>query len=175
AAAVIPPEDNTKVAQLFKVPLGPDAFFKEAHVKLRPVEFSAEGVYLCGTAHAPKHIQETISQANGAAGRALTLLSRDIVTVSGSVCEVDEASCVSCGACIAACTYGAIEFHETPKGKKAQVNPVLCKGDGVCNAKCPTGAIRLKHFTDEELLSQIDAALPEEAALEEILEAAVGE
>ena len=168
AAAVIPPGDNIRLAQLFKVPLGPDAFFKEAHVKLRPVEFSAEGVYLCGTAHAPKHIQESISQANGAAGRALTLLSRDIVTVSGAVCEVDEASCVSCGACIAACTYGAIEFHETPQGRKALVNPVLCKGDGVCNAKCPTGAIRLKHFTDEELLSQIDAALPEEAALEEL-------
>jgi len=81
------------------------------------------------------------------------------VTASGSVCEVDEDECVSCGACITACTYGAIEFRETPKGKKAVVNPVLCKGDGLCCAKCPTNAVRLKHFTDEEVFDQIDAAL----------------
>ncbi len=158
SAAVIPPAGNREISQLFKVSLGPDDFFKEAHVKLRPVEFSTEGVYLCGMAHYPKHISEAINQANGAAGRALTLLSHDIVTVSGSVCEVKEDDCVSCGACITACTYGAIEFHDTPQGKKARVNPVICKGDGLCNAKCPTGAISLKHFTDEEILSQIDAA-----------------
>jgi heterodisulfide reductase subunit A2 len=162
SAAVIPPADNEEVAQLFKVSLGPDAFFKEAHVKLRPVEFSAEGVYLCGTAHYPKHIPEAINQAYGAAGRALTLLSNDIVTVSGSVCEVDAKKCMGCGACIDACTYGAIEFQDTRQGKKAVVNPVICKGDGLCNAKCPTGAIRLKHFTDQEIISEIDAVCPEE-------------
>jgi len=162
AAAVIPPQDNEEIAQFFKVSLGPDRFFKEAHVKLRPVEFSAEGVYLCGTAHYPKHISETINQAYGAAGRALTLLSNDIVTASGSVCEVDEDKCMGCGACIDACTYGAIMFRNTKQGKKAVVNPVICKGDGLCNAKCPTGAIRLKHFTDEEIMCQIDAAILEE-------------
>ncbi len=162
AAAVIPSAGNREISQLFKVSLSPDDFFKEAHVKLRPVEFAAEGVYLCGTAHYPKHIPETINQAYGAAGRALTLLSQDIVTASGSVCEVKENDCVSCGACITVCTYGAIEFRETAQGRKAWVNPVLCKGDGLCNAKCPTNAIFLKHFTDEELLSQIDAAFPEE-------------
>ncbi|MGM0540188.1 MAG: FAD-dependent oxidoreductase, partial [Thermodesulfobacteriota bacterium] len=159
SAAVIPHAENREMAHLFKVTLGPDGFFKEAHVKLRPVEFAAEGVYICGMAHFPKHIPEAINQANGAAGRALTLLSHDIVTASGSVCEVDHQKCVACGACIAACTYSAIEFHETPLGKKAVVNPVICKGDGLCNVKCPTGAIRLKHFTDEEVLSQIDAAV----------------
>ena len=157
AAAVIPHEDNKDISQLFKVSLGPDNFFKEAHVKLKPVDFATDGVYLCGTAHYPKHIPEAINQAYGAAGRALTLLSNDIVTVSGSVCEVDEDRCMGCGACAQACTYGAIEFRKTKKGKKAVVNPVICKGDGLCNAKCPTGAIYLKHFTDEELLSQIDA------------------
>ncbi|MCF8039041.1 MAG: FAD-dependent oxidoreductase [Desulfohalobiaceae bacterium] len=172
AAAVIPPAENKRIAQLFKVSLGLDEFFKEAHVKLRPVEFSAQGVYLCGTAHYPKHIPETINQAHGAAGRALTLLSHDTVTVSGSVCEVAEQDCVSCGACIAACTYDAIEFKETPQGKKAWVNQVICKGDGLCNVKCPTGAIALKHFTDEGLLSQIDAAATEEDILEEIEAAA---
>ncbi len=158
AAAVVPSAGTNEIAKLFKVTLSPDGFFKEAHVKLRPVEFAADGVYLCGTAHYPKHIQETINQAYGAAGRAITLLSHDTVTASGSVCEVRENDCVSCGACITACTYGAIEFVDTPKGKKARVNPVLCKGDGVCNAKCPTNAIVLKHFTDEEIFSQIDAA-----------------
>ena len=162
AAAVIPPTGNKEISQFFKVPLGADDFFKEAHVKLRPVDFAADGVFLCGTAHYPKHIPEAINQAYGAASRALTLLSNDIVTVSGSVCEVVENDCVSCGACITACTYGAIEFHETAQGKKAWVNPVLCKGDGLCCAKCPTNAISLKHFTDADLLSQIDTAFSEE-------------
>jgi len=159
SAAVIPLEGNRKISQFFKVSLGPDGFFKEAHVKLRPVEFGTEGVYLCGLAHYPKHIPEAINQAYGAASRALTLLSHDTVTVSGSVCEVAEKKCMGCGACITACTYGAIEFRKTREGQKAVVNPVLCKGDGLCNAKCPTGAIFLKHFTDDDLLSQIDAAV----------------
>ena len=159
AAAVIPSAGNKEMSLLFKVSLGPDDWFKEAHVKLRPVEFGTDGVYLCGIAHYPKHIPEAINQAYGAAGRVLTLLSHDTVTASGSVCEVDEDQCVSCGACITVCTYGAIEFYDTPQGRKARVNPVLCKGDGLCNSVCPTAAISLKHFADEELLSQIDAAV----------------
>jgi heterodisulfide reductase subunit A len=161
SAAVIPSAGSREAARLFKVSLSPDGFFQEAHVKLRPVDFAADGIFLCGTNHYPKHLAETISQAYGAAGRAITILSRDTVTASGSVCEVKEHDCVSCGACIAACTYGAIEFHETPQGKKAHVIPVLCKGDGLCCTKCPTGAIFLKHYTDEEILSQIDAAAPD--------------
>jgi heterodisulfide reductase subunit A len=161
ATAVIPSEATKNVASQFKVTLSPDGFFKEAHVKLRPVEFGTDGVYLCGMAHYPKFLRETINQAYGAAGRVLTLLSRDVVVASGSVCEVDENKCVSCGACITACTYGAIDFYETPKGRKARVNSVLCKGDGLCNTKCATNAIQLKHFTDEELLSEIDAAFTE--------------
>jgi heterodisulfide reductase subunit A2 len=157
AAAVIPSAQTSNVAKLFNLTLSPDNFFKEAHVKLKPVEFASDGVYLCGAAHYPKHIQETITQAYGAAGRVLTLLSKDTVVASGSVCEVNEHNCVTCGACITACSYDAIEFRDTPKGKKAWVNPILCKGDGLCNAKCPTNAITLKHFTDEALLSQIDA------------------
>jgi heterodisulfide reductase subunit A len=162
AAAVVPSEATKDVAGLFKVTLNPDGFFKEAHVKLKPVEFGTDGVFLCGSAHYPKFIQETIKQSYGAAGRVLTLLSRDIVVASGSVCEVDENKCVSCGACITVCNYGAIDFYETPEGRKARVNPVLCKGDGLCNAKCATNAIQLKHFTDDELLSAIDAAFPAE-------------
>jgi len=161
AAAVIPSAQAKDVAQSFGVSMGQDGFFKEAHVKLKPVEFAADGVYLCGTAHYPKLISEAISQAFGAAGRALTMLSHDTVVASGSVCDVDEAKCIGCGACVTACTYGAIELKESKQGSKAVVIPVLCKGCGLCNSKCPSGAIQLKHFTDEELLSQIDAAVPD--------------
>ena len=161
AAAVVPSESAPEIAGFFKVPLGPDGFFQEAHVKLRPVEFSADGVFLCGMAHYPKHIPEAINQAYGAAGRVLALLSNDIVTVSGAVCQVNEKTCMGCGACAGVCTYAAIDMRKTKQGQKAVVNPVICKGDGLCNAVCPTGAIFLKHFTDREILSQIDALIPE--------------
>jgi len=164
AAAVIPSPGSSELARMFKVPLGPDGFFQEAHAKLRPVDFAAEGVFLCGTAQYPKHLSETITQAYGAAGRALTLLSRDTVVASGAVCAVKGMDCVSCGACISVCTYGAISFQDTPRGKKAVVNPVLCKGDGLCVAKCPTAAISLSHYTDDEVFNQIDAALEEALA-----------
>jgi heterodisulfide reductase subunit A len=174
AAAVVPSATTKEVAGLFKVTLSPDGFFKEAHVKLRPVEFGTDGVYLCGLAHYPKFMQETINQAYGAAGRALTLLSRDIVVASGSVCEVDEKKCMGCGACVSVCTYGALELRDTKQGKKVTVNPVLCKGDGLCNTKCPTRAISLKHFTDEEVLSEIDAMAEEEEIIQQ-MDAAVGD
>jgi heterodisulfide reductase subunit A len=165
AAAVIPAADTNDLAGMFRVPLNPDQFFKEAHVKLKPVEFATDGVYLCGLAHYPKLMTESINQAYGAAGRVLTLLSHDIVVASGSVCEVDEKKCMGCGACASACAYKAIELQESKQGKKAVINPVLCKGDGLCNAKCPTGAISLKHFTDKEINSQIDAAFPARVAV----------
>ncbi len=175
AAAVIPSATISEISKLFKVSLNPDGFFQEAHVKLRPVDFAADGVFLCGTAHYPKHITETISQAYGAAGRAVNILASDAVIASGAICEVNENDCVSCGACISVCKYGAIEFVETPKGKKARVNPVLCKGDGLCNSRCPTGAIFLKHFTDEEIFSQIDAASATEEEITQQFDAAVGD
>jgi heterodisulfide reductase subunit A len=159
AAAIIPSAGSQEISKLFKVALGPDGFCQEAHVKLRPVDFAAEGVYLCGIDHYPKMISETIGQAYGAAGRALTLLANDTVVASGSVCTVNEKMCMGCGACAPACTYNAIELKETKQGKKATVTPVLCKGCGLCNSKCPTGAIQLKHYTDEEIFSQILAGL----------------
>jgi heterodisulfide reductase subunit A len=172
SAATVPSSATKDIAGLFKVTLNPDGFFKEAHVKLRPVEFGTDGVYLCGMAQYPKHITEVISQAYGAAGRVLTLLSRDVVTASGAVARVDEDKCLSCGACITICTYGAVDFYESPQGTKARVNPVLCKGDGVCNTVCPTGAVSLKHFTDDALLDQIEAAVQEQDIVE-LIDAAV--
>jgi heterodisulfide reductase subunit A len=170
AAAIIPSAGRKEIANLFKVTMNPDGFFQEAHVKLRPVDFSADGVFLCGTAHYPKHISEAVSQAYGAAGRVLTLLSHDTVTASGSVSVVNEERCVSCGACISVCTYDAIDFHDTPVGKRAKVNPVLCKGDGLCTTVCPTTAVVLKHYTDEAILDQIDAAVPVHAEEPQLVE-----
>ncbi len=157
AAAVVPREDAKRLAQLYKVPLDVDGFFKEAHVKLRPVDFATDGIFLCGTAHYPKHINETISQAYGAAGRCSMLLSHDVAIAPGAVAQVDEKRCMGCGICASFCKYGAIEI----KKNKAKVNPVLCKGDGLCNSVCPTGAISLNHFKNEQILCQIDALLSE--------------
>ncbi len=171
AAATVPSATRREVSRFFKVPLNQDGFFQEAHVKLRPVDFAAEGVFLCGMAHYPKHITEAISQAHGAAGRAATILTRDSVVVSGAICEVKENDCVSCGACISVCKYGAIDFVDTPQGKKARINPILCKGDGLCNSKCSSGAISLKHFTDEEIFAQIDAAVSDLARVPALVEA----
>jgi heterodisulfide reductase subunit A len=161
SAAVVPSAGNPEIARLFKVPVNPDGFFQEAHVKLRPVDFGADGVFMCGANHYPKHLSEAVSQAYGAAGRAVTLLSQDTVTASGSVCAVEESRCIGCGACIDACTYDAIHAKTTKAGQKAVVNPALCKGDGLCCSKCPTDAIVLRHFTNEEVFNQIDAALSE--------------
>lgn len=161
ASAIIPNEDTYDIAGFFKVSTSVDGFFKEAHVKLRPVDFGTDGVYLAGLAHYPKFINETISQALASASRAVTLLANDTVSASGSICDVEEKKCIGCGACVEVCAYTAIELYKTSKGMKAKVNPVLCKGDGLCNSVCPTGAIQLKHFTDEQLINEIDSALPE--------------
>jgi heterodisulfide reductase subunit A len=158
AAAVIPSESTREISRQFKVSLSLDGFLKEAHVKLRPVDTDADGVFLCGLAHYPKHISEAITQAYGAAGRAVDILSSEWVIAPGSICDVDEKKCIACGACVSVCNYGAIELVDTARGKVAKVNPVLCKGDGLCNAKCPTSAIFCKHFTNDEINAQIDAA-----------------
>jgi len=130
-------------------------------MKLRPLDVATDGIFLCGMAHYPKYIPETINQANGAALRSATILSQDSIVASGAICEIAEDRCISCGACISVCNYNAVEFHETPQGKKARVISAMCKGDGLCNSVCPTGAIFLKHFIDEDILAQIDASAPE--------------
>ena len=112
------PPRSPQLSKLFKVPLNPDGFFQEAHVKLRPVDFAAEGVFLCGTAHYPKHMTETISQAYGAAGRVIGLLSKNSVTATGAICDVNEYACVACGGCISACTYDAIEFYGRSRARR---------------------------------------------------------
>jgi heterodisulfide reductase subunit A len=151
-------EGNQELSQLLRVPITGDGFFMEAHMKLRPLDLATDGIFLCGMAHYPKYIPEAISQANGAALRAATILSQDSLITSGAVCEVDEDLCIACGACVAVCKYGAINVQAGPRRKRAVVNPALCKGDGLCNSKCPMAAVSLKHFVDDGILAQIEAA-----------------
>ena len=158
--AIVPSTSNKEISELFKVPLSRDGFFLEAHAKLRPVDFATEGIFLCGTAHYPKSIAESISQAYGAAGRAATIIWKDTAIFSGAICEVDEDKCMGCGLCQSVCPYGAIELRDTPEGPMASVIPVLCKGCGICSARCPRRAISPNHFTDSQILSQIDAFSP---------------
>jgi heterodisulfide reductase subunit A len=109
-------------------------------------------------AHYPKYIPETINQANGAALRATTILSKDSIIASGAVCEVNDDLCIGCNLCVRVCPYNAIELEDTEEGKIAKVIPAACKGCGTCNAVCPTTAISLNHFTDQQIFSQIEAA-----------------
>ncbi len=155
AAATVPSATNNEIARLFKVPLNQDGFFLEAHVKLRPVDFSADGIFLCGTAHYPKSISETISQAYGAANRAVTVLSRDTIKSSGIIAEIDKEKCTGCGLCIQACYFGAIASNK--ELGVSEVNPVLCKGCGNCAVVCPSWACHVEGFKEEQILAQIEA------------------
>jgi heterodisulfide reductase subunit A len=159
ASAIVPPE-KTLLAQQYKVALNDDGFFMEAHAKLRPVDCATDGVFICGLAHAPKPIDESISQAVAAATRAITLLARKSIRTSGNTAEVVPSECSGCGVCVSICPYSAPSFiPETDRNfpGRAQIESVLCKGCGLCVASCRSGAIRLKGFDNNQLLAQIFA------------------
>ncbi len=125
-------------------------------MKLRPVDFATEGVFLCGLAHSPMYVEESISQACGTAGRAMTILSKETLEVEGAIANIDDNLCIGCGRCVSLCEYGAIEKDE--KGV-ARAIEVLCKGCGTCAVTCPTGAITMEHFTDRQINAMIRAAI----------------
>ncbi len=157
--------DNEEINQLFKIPLDKNKFFLEAHPKLRPVDFATDGVFLCGSAQAPKLIDEAISQASAAASRACTILSRKFIETEGAVSVVNEAKCIGCGTCVTACPYNAPSLYDTTvkaeevtyTTKKSKINPAACKGCGSCAAACPAGAITAQHFSSREIGEAIDA------------------
>jgi heterodisulfide reductase subunit A-like polyferredoxin len=159
STGVTPLEDNVHLSQLLKVPLNEDGFFLEAHMKLRPVDFATDGIFLAGMAHSPKFIDESISQACAAVSRACTILTKDHLELLGIVAEVNEYRCVGCGLCEEVCGYKAIEMVSKQIGGKekivAQVNEALCKGCGACSGACYSGAIQQNGFTDGQILSII--------------------
>ena len=155
ATAIIPPKEN-RLAPFYKVTLNDDGFFMEAHVKLRPVDCATDGVFICGLAHAPKPVDESIAQAQAAATRAVTLLAKKTIQMSGTVAQTDPLNCSQCGVCVAVCPYSAPMFtEEGPFAGKAEINPVLCKGCGLCVASCRSGAIHLKGFDNDQIFAQI--------------------
>ena len=149
--------ENKVLSQMLKVPLNSEGFFLEAHVKLRPVDFATEGVFVCGLAHYPKDVSESVAQAKAAAARAMTVLSKDTIEAESKVSQVRTESCAGCGACVAVCAFGAIEIDETKC--VAEVNEALCKGCGACAATCRSGSIDLRGFRDEQLSAAIQAAI----------------
>ncbi|MEM3699974.1 MAG: CoB--CoM heterodisulfide reductase iron-sulfur subunit A family protein [Candidatus Bathyarchaeia archaeon] len=161
SAATIPNPDNKRVAEMLKVPLTKDGFFLEAHMKLRPVDFATDGVFLCGMAHSPKYIDESIAQACAAAARATTILSKPTLEMEGIVANVNEDLCSGCRICEYLCPYGAIEMKQKDDRLIANVIEALCKGCGACGTACPTKAITMGHFTTEEIIAQVKAALLE--------------
>lgn len=163
SAATIPNPDNKHIAEMLKVPITKDGFFLEAHMKLRPVDFATEGVFLCGMAHSPKYIEESIAQACAAAARATTILSKKTLEMEGIVANVSEDLCSGCKVCEYLCPYGAVEMRDKQGKPVAHVLEALCKGCGACGTACPTKAITMGHFTTEEMLAQVKACLEEEA------------
>ncbi|MBD3253715.1 MAG: 4Fe-4S dicluster domain-containing protein [Candidatus Lokiarchaeota archaeon] len=151
---VAPSEENERLAKMLKVPLNEDKFFLEAHVKLRPVDFATDGIFLCGTARGPATISESISQANSAVSRATTILSKEKMLIGGVVSNIDKDLCTGCKICVRICPFNAIVKDEEGY---AYVQEALCKGCGVCGASCPEKAIKVKHFTNEQILSEIYA------------------
>lgn len=151
---IVPGEDNRMLSQALKVPLGTDGFFLEAHVKLRPVDFATDGVFVCGLAHYPKDISETIAQAKASASRAITVLSQDEIESEAKVAYVHEDRCNGCGLCAAICAYKALEIDT--ERKVAILNSALCKGCGTCAASCRSCAIDIRGFKDEQVLAALD-------------------
>jgi heterodisulfide reductase subunit A len=155
ASAVIPNRDD-KLANFFKVPVNNDGFFIERHAKLGPSEFATDGVFLCGLAHYPKPIDESVAQGQAAASRAVTLLARETIFTNGTIAETNPSHCSECGVCVSVCPYNAPSFaEEGPWTGRARINPVLCKGCGLCVASCRSGAIHLKGFDNDQIFSQI--------------------
>jgi len=156
-ATAIESHHDASLAQFFKVPMDQDGWLLEAHQKLRPVEFATEGVFLCGMAHYPKPIEESISQALAATSRALTVLTRDQIMVGGVVSRINPELCCGCQGCINVCPFGAITFNLDRQA--AEVNAALCKGCGACAAACPSEAPMLMGFNNEQLYAEIEMAL----------------
>jgi heterodisulfide reductase subunit A len=156
SAATVPYQENEELAKTLKIPLTEHGFFLEAHMKIKPVDFAAAGIFLCGTGHSPKFIDESISQASGAASRAMTIISKDEIETEGVPILIDEDRCSGCGICEANCAYDAIKIN-LEKGV-AEVTDVLCQGCGTCSNVCPSSVPYLRQFEPKQILAMVEAA-----------------
>jgi heterodisulfide reductase subunit A-like polyferredoxin len=176
---VVPRPDASDLASLFKVPVDADGFFQEAHVKLRPVDFSTDGIFMAGMAHYPKLMDETMIQAQAAAARAARILSRDTLTAGGRVAIVDESLCTGCLTCVRICPFGVPVIKPNLAGAgdimgAAYIEAAVCQGCGSCVAECPARAIQLMHFTDAQMMAQVGVLperMPDFVPIQEITEA----
>ncbi len=163
SAAMLPSPDNHKVGMTFKVPVNLEGFFLEAHMKLRPVDFASDGIFLCGTCHSPKFIEEAISQAKAAAARAVSILSRKVMEISGVVSKVNAEKCAACLTCVRVCPYNVPRITDK---NVAEIETAMCHGCGICASECPAKAIELMHYKDHQVLAKTNALFDEEAELE---------
>jgi heterodisulfide reductase subunit A len=163
SAGIVADEGNEEIAKFLKVPLTKEKFFLEAHMKLRPVDFATDGVYLCGLAHSAKAIEESIIQAQATASRASTVLSKDKIELEANISQVVDESCDGCAYCIEPCPYHAITLIEYMRNgavkKTVEVDETACKGCGCCMATCPKKGVYVRGFTLEQLNAQVNAAL----------------
>jgi heterodisulfide reductase subunit A-like polyferredoxin len=158
SAAIRPQPDAVEFASKLKLPLTQEKFLMEAHMKLRPLDFVNEGMYLCGLAHSPKSISESLTQARGAASRAVTILSQPSLLVGGVVSVVDPDKCAACLTCVRSCPFNVPRINEEGV---AYIEPAACQGCGICASACPRKAIKLQHYSDEQVVAKLDAlALP---------------
>jgi heterodisulfide reductase subunit A len=156
STAVVPEKDET-FEKILAIPRSAEGFFMESHVQLRPVDSYVDGIFICGMAHFPKSIDESIAQAKASASRAAILLSKGRVKAEPIVSSCDQEICIGCTLCTYFCPYSAIKMTKREKGKKAEIIVAACKGCGVCASYCPTRAISMGRFTDEQIHAQIEA------------------
>jgi heterodisulfide reductase subunit A-like polyferredoxin len=155
-SAGVEAEDTEELSSILKLARNAQGFFVEAHVKLRPVDMATEGIFVCGTAHSPKLISESIAQALAASARAATFLSKKELTLSSVTAQVEAEKCAACLVCVRSCPFGVPKINDEGV---SQIDPALCQGCGVCTAECPAKAIELNWYEDDQILSKVEALL----------------
>jgi heterodisulfide reductase subunit A-like polyferredoxin len=155
-SAAMEAQDTEELASIIKLDRNPEGFFMEAHVKLRPVDMTTEGIFVCGTAHGPKLVSESISQALAAASRATTFLSQPYLTLSAVTAQVDPEHCAACLVCVRSCPYDVPKINQEGV---SEIDAALCHGCGVCAGECPAKAIELNWYEDEQIMCKVEALL----------------